>query len=447
MTLMSGSVAPLADSPSFTKLLTAFRNPLLGVLVGLVVTAVIQSSAASVGMLQALSQTGGITYGMAIPIIMGQNIGTCATAILSSIGVGRNARRVAVIHLLFNLIGTAVFAVVFYGIKALFELSFVEQYIDPVGIALCHTIFNVGTTLLLLPLSGKLVHIAERVIKTEDAPRVAFLDERLFDTPPVVVSKCNLYSVEMAKRSEESVTKAIQNLRHHDEEISKEIEEIEQEVDVYEDHLGTYLVRLSGKKLSSHDSKVVAKILHAIGNFERISDHALNLVESAREIMEKKVEMSEKAVRDLSCLEDAVMEILRMSTVAYEKMDRSLAERVEPLEQVIDLLTETIRMNHINRLQSGDCTIERGFVLADILNNYERISDHCSNIAVAVLEADTDMYDPHEYLRQSKTMENPRFREAYMEYRDKYGAELLDPDVSSAQSADFTLKINGQRVL
>ncbi|MBO5564772.1 MAG: Na/Pi cotransporter family protein [Lachnospiraceae bacterium] len=420
MLLMSGSVAPLADSPSFAKVLTVFRNPVLGILIGLVITAIIQSSAASVGMLQALSLSGNITFGMAVPIIMGQNIGTCATAILSSIGVGRNAKRVAAIHLLFNLIGTAVFAVAFFGAHALFDLSFVDRQINPAGIALCHTAFNVGTTILLLPLAGRLVKLAETIIKTEERPQVAFLDERLFGTPALVVAKCDSFSREMAQKAKDSVEKAIANIRAYSEDCSREIEEIEGEVDIYEDHLGTYLVRLSGKKLSAHDSKITAKVLHSIGNFERLSDHALNLVESAKEIHEKKIEMSEQAKKELTCLENAVLEIMGITAEAYETMNRKLAEKVEPLEQVIDLLTETIRMNHIDRLQSGDCTIERGFVLADILNNFERISDHCSNIAIAVLEADTDQYDPHEYLKQIRTMDNPRFKELFEEYREKY---------------------------
>ena len=424
MMLMSGSVAPLADSPAFLKLLTAFRNPLLGVLIGLVVTAVIQSSAASLGMLQALSLTGGITFGMAIPIIMGQNIGTCATAILSSIGVSKNAKRVAVIHLSFNLIGTAVFMTLYFVLNAIFRFSFVDTNITPMGIAFCHSLFNIATTALLLPFTKQLVGIATRLIKTEPVKQVAFLDERLFETPSVAVSECGRLAVEMAGLTRTSVEKAVDNLLHHTEENDAAIAELENEIDTYEDHLGSYLVRLSGKGLSESENRTVAKILHSIGNFERMSDHAMNLAEAAKEMSEKELLMSDEAVAELEHLQEAIREITGLTMDAYINMDVSLAEQVEPLEQVIDLLTETSRRNHIDRLQSGECTIERGFVLGDILNNYERISDHCSNIAVAVLEADQDTYDPHEYLKSIKTMDNPRFRELFTRYQEKYLPEV-----------------------
>ncbi len=424
MMLMSGSVAPLADSPAFLKLLTAFRNPLLGVLIGLVVTAVIQSSAASLGMLQALSLTGGITFGMAIPIIMGQNIGTCATAILSSIGVSKNAKRVAVIHLSFNLIGTAVFMTLYFVLNAIFRFSFVDTNITPMGIAFCHSLFNIATTALLLPFTKQLVGIATRLIKTEPVKQVAFLDERLFETPSVAVSECGRLAVAMAGLTRTSVEKAVDNLLHHTEENDAAIAELENEIDTYEDHLGSYLVRLSGKGLSESENRTVAKILHSIGNFERMSDHAMNLAEAAKEMSEKELLMSDEAVAELEHLQEAIREITGLTMDAYINMDVSLAEQVEPLEQVIDLLTETSRRNHIDRLQSGECTIERGFVLGDILNNYERISDHCSNIAVAVLEADQDTYDPHEYLKSIKTMDNPRFRELFTRYQEKYLPEV-----------------------
>ena len=420
MVLMSGSVAPLADSPAFASLLTAFRNPILGVLTGLVVTAAVQSSAASLGMLQALSMTGSITYGMAIPIIMGQNIGTCATAILSSIGVSRNAKRVAVIHLSFNLIGTAFFMTLYFILHAALDFAFVDQSITPVGIALCHSVFNVATTVLLLPFSKQLVAIASNTIKTEPAPKIAYLDERLFATPSVAVSECNKLSAEMADLAKESVEKATGMLLHYTEAEEKAVAELENTVDVYEDHLGSYLVKLSGRSLTARDNRCVSKILHTIGNFERISDHARNLAESSRETAEKQLTLSESAKAELQTLQNAVLEIVKLTTDAYETMDTALAERVEPLEQVIDLLVETIRLHHTDRLQSGECTIEKGFVLADILNNYERISDHCSNIAVAVLESSSDAYDPHEYLRQIKTMDNPRFKSLFTGYKEKY---------------------------
>ena len=420
MMLMSGSVAPLADSPAFASLLTAFNNPVLGILTGFVVTAVIQSSAASMGMLQALSLSSGITYGMAIPIIMGQNIGTCVTAVLSSIGVGSNAKKVSVIHLSFNLIGTAAFTLLFYALHFVFDFTFVAWRIDPAGIALCHSVFNIATTVMLLPCAGKLVALAEAVVKNEPETNAAFLDERLFETPSLAVNECNNLSVEMANMARTSVEQAIVNLHGYSDETSIAIGKLEKKVDQYEDRLGSYLVRLSQSALSVSDNRKTAKILHSIGNFERISDHAINLVFAAKEISEKNVEMSEAAAQELHVLESAVSEILRLTTEAYAKTDIALAEKVEPLEQVIDLLTDRIRLRHIDRLQAGVCTIERGFVFADILSNYERISDHCSNIAVAVLEADADVFDPHEYLRQIKTMDNPRFRELYTAYKEQY---------------------------
>ena len=424
MMLMSSSVAPLSDSPAFMKALTAFNNPILGVLVGLVVTAVIQSSAASIGMMQAISMTGGLTYGMAIPIIMGQNIGTCATALLSSIGVSRNAKRVSVIHLSFNIIGTVFFMILYFALHALLDFSFTDLPASPVGIALCHSIFNIATTALLLPFSRALVAIATRAIPTEAEKKVAFIDERLFGTPSIAIAECSRLSSEMAEHARNSVDLAIENLFTHTDKSAEAIAGLEDTVDVYEDHLGSYLVRLSGKELSSTDKRTASKILHSIGNFERISDHALNLVSSAQEMLEKKIVMSDGAVAELKNLGDAVKEIIALSTDAYASMDTSLAQKVEPLEQVIDLLTQDVRLHHVDRLQSGDCTIENGFVLADILNNYERISDHCSNIAVAVLEADLDLFDPHEYLRSVKSMENPAFKTLFTQYQEKYRFEV-----------------------
>ena len=420
MVLMSSSVAPLADSPAFAQILTAFKSPLLGVLAGLIVTAIIQSSAASLGMLQALSLTGGISFGMAIPIIMGQNIGTCATAILSSIGVSRNAKRVAVIHLSFNLIGTAFFMALYFALHAIFDFAFVDASITPVGIALCHSIFNIATTALLLPFSKQLVAIATKTIKTEPEPRIAYLDERLFATPSVAVAECNRLSVEMAHLATGAVKRALGCLEGCTEADRKPIKDQETTVDVYEDHLGSYLVNLSGRTLSDEERQSVSKMLHTIGNFERISDHAENLMNSAAEITDKKLVMSDAATRELRTLEGAIGEILDLTTTSYETMDTELARNVEPLEQVIDRLVEDIRSRHIARLQQGQCTIERGFVLADILNDCERVSDHCSNIAVAVLEADAEAFTPHEYLSEVKTMENPEFSSRYRTYREKY---------------------------
>lgn len=425
MILMSGSVSPLAESPSFSKVLTAFQNPLIGILIGLAVTAIIQSSAASVGMLQALSMSGGITYGMAIPIIMGQNIGTCATALLSSIGVNRNAKRVAVIHLSFNLIGTAVFLIGFYVLHVIIDFAFLDTNIKPAGIALCHTIFNVMTTALLLPFTGQLVKIAKRLVKVEEPVQVAYLDERLFEVPPVVVSKCSLFAKEMAEKTGEAVKKAIDSFALFSDEKADSIVNLEKEIDVYEDHLGAYLTKIAGTDLSDEDNRNVALILHSIGNFERISDHALNLLESVRELKDKKLLLSDQGQEELDSVGRAVSEIVDITINAYKNVDAALAEKIEPLEQVIDILTETIKINHIERLKRGECTVERGFVLSDVLNNYERISDHCSNIGVAVIGAETENYDSHEYLSKIKTMDNPRFKELFSQYREKYSVSQI----------------------
>ncbi|NLD10567.1 MAG: Na/Pi cotransporter family protein [Clostridiales bacterium] len=420
MQFMSNSVSPLADSPKFESILTAFNNPLLGVLTGLVVTAVIQSSAASIGMLQALSMTGGITCGMAIPIVMGQNIGTCATALISSIGVNKNAKRVAVIHILFNVIGTAVFMAVFYGLQAFIDFKFINDTISPVGIALFHTIFNVCTTALLLPFTQVLVRIAVKTIHTEPEREVAFLDERLLKTPTIAIRECNNQAVEMAHIAKNSMLKSMDILFSYSEEDSEAVHQMEGDVDIFEDHLGSYLVKLSANELSDHDTRQISKMLHTIGNFERISDHAVNVLSASKEIQEKSVVLSDTAHSELNVVAAALKEILDITIRAYDTDDIEMASRVEPLEQVIDGLTEAVKLNHINRLQKGECTIQNGFVLSDILTNYERVSDHCSNIAVAIIELAHDSFETHEYLNQLKSADDPEFKRLFEEYKNKY---------------------------
>jgi phosphate:Na+ symporter len=420
MTLMSNSMSPLADSPKFESMLTAFNNPLLGILTGLGVTAIIQSSAASIGMLQALSLTGGITCGMAIPIVMGQNIGTCATALISSIGVNRNAKRVAVIHILFNVIGTVVFMSVFYILHAFINFHFVNNTISPVGIAMFHSIFNICTTALLLPFTQVLVKIAVKTIHTEPEREVAFLDERLLKTPGVAIRECNNQTIEMAHIAKNSMIKAMDLLFDYSEDGEKAVREMEEDVDVFEDHLGSYLVKLSANELSDRATREISKMLHTIGNFERISDHAVNILSASREIKDKNVEMSEVAKKEIGVITEALKEIMDISIKAFDTSDVELAAKVEPLEQVIDGLTETIKLNHINRLQKGECTIKNGFVLSDILNNYERVSDHCSNIAVAIIELEKFSFDTHEYLNEVKSKDDSDFRRMYNEYKEKY---------------------------
>lgn len=421
MNFMSDSVSPLADSPEFTSMLTAFSNPILGIFTGLALTAIIQSSSASVGILQALSLTGSISYGMAIPIIMGQNIGTCVTALISSIGVSKNAKRVAVIHISFNILGTAVFMIfymiAFYG----FKLSFVEEAINPVSIAVVHSVFNITTTLLLLPFSKQLVKIAEGTIKTEPEQEVAFLDERLLNTPSIAVAECTQIAVEMGHISKESILDAMEILFHYDEKKAEKVKELESKVDIYEDRIGSYLVKLSAYDISDSDSKQISKMLQCIGDFERISDHAVNVMEAARELHDKKLDLSKEGRHELKTATAAIREILDLAVKSFDEDDLETAYHVEPLEEVMDNLVEEIRRNHINRLQAGECTIQQGFVLSDILTNYERVSDHCSNIGVAVIElANKDSFDAHEYLDRLKTMEDPAFKEAFKSYRKKY---------------------------
>ena len=423
MKFMSSAVSPLADMPEFASLLTAFRNPLLGVLVGALFTGIIQSSAASVGILQALALTGNISYGMAIPIIMGQNIGTCVTALISSIGVKRNAKKVAVIHVSFNLIGTVFFLALFYGLDALVHFSFTDMPIGAFEIAVVHSIFNVATTVLLLPFSKQLVRIANLVIrdkKGEEELPAKRLDERLLATPSVAVGESNAMTVDMMKTAHRTLLQALGLIEHYDEKTAEEILEEENRLDACEDELGTYLVRLASNKLSAEDSMLVSKMLHTIGDFERLGDHAVNLLCSVRELQEKKLSFSPAAQEDLTLLSSALTEILALTAEAYEKNDAEIAARVEPLEQTIDRLVERIKDKHVARLQNGECTIQLGFILADLLNNFERISDHCSNIAVSVIEIKHNTFDTHQYLNRVK-YGSREFTVQFEEYCEKYG--------------------------
>lgn len=419
MKFMSDSVSPLADDPRFETMMAHFTNPLLGILVGLGVTAVIQSSAASVGMLQALAMTGQITWGMAIPIIMGQNIGTCATALISSIGVNRNAKRVTVLHILFNVIGTVLFMAAYFIGYGFLNRVLLDKTINPVEIALFHSIFNITTTVILLPFTGKLVAISKRVIKTEDRS-VAFLDERLLNTSTVAVAECNRQTDEMGRMALRSLHMALELLSAWDEQKAQTVRDLEREVDEYEDHIGTFLVKVSALDLTEADSAEVSKMLHSITEFERISDHALNIVETAVEIHEKDVRFSEEGDTEVRVLVRALMEISSIAFQAYFDSDVEGAKAVEPLEEVIDKLTEKIKVHHVDRLQKGICTIANGFVLTDLMNDVERVSDHCSNLALGVIELADDAFDVHEYQEENLNMSNPEFRAKYQEYKAKY---------------------------
>ena len=404
MELMKDSVSPLADMPEFSSLLTAFNNPLLGVLVGAVFTGVIQSSAASVGILQALAMTGSITYGMAVPIIMGQNIGTCVTALISSIGVNRNAKRVSVIHISFNVIGTVVGLILFYGGNLLFHFPFMNAAVGAVGIAFCHTVFNVFTTLLLLPFSRQLEKLARRAISDETrSEQFAFLDPLLLRTPGVAISECASMTNQMGAVAHENLLDAVRQLSDYQEAREALITENEDKLDIYEDRLGDYLVKISQHGVSMSDIRTVSRLLHAIGDFERIGDHALNLQESARELHEKDLHFSDAAKEELEVLLTALNDIMALAFDSFAANDPMAAREVEPLEETIDQLIEEIKVRHIHRLQTGECTIQLGFVLNDLLTNFERVSDHCSNIAVCVIESQADDLDPHAYISRLKT--------------------------------------------
>lgn len=422
MNMMSVAMEPLSQMPEFTSLLTAFKNPLLAVLVGAVFTGIIQSSAASVAILQALSLTGGITYGMAIPIIMGQNIGTCVTALISSIGVSRNAKKVAVVHLSFNIIGTLICLIPFCIVDAIFNWTFTDTNITPIMIAIVHSIFNVITTMILLPFAKQLEWIANKIIPDTDKKEIpeVVLDERLLAFPSMAIKKSFDTVTDMCTLSNTAFIKAIGLLEKYDEKTAAEISDMENQIDHFEDQLGTYMMKISQIGISNEDSNNVAKILHTIDDFERIGDHAVNLVAVAKEIHEKKLIFSDKAAYEIAKVSEAITEILNITSKAFETNDLELAASVEPLEQVIDSLILETKRNHINRLQSGNCTIQLGFVLSDLLTNYERVSDHCSNIAVAIIECQHGTFDTHEYLDMIKSPGNKEFENQFNAYSRKF---------------------------
>ena len=429
MTTMSQAVAPLQDEAWFTNLFVRFSNPLLGVLVGAIVTGVIQSSSASVGILQALSSTGVITFGSAIPIIMGQNIGTCVTALLSSVGANKNARRAAMVHLYFNIIGVALFLTVFYGLNAVLHFTFVNDTVTAWGIAVVHSIFNLTATAVLLPFANVLEKLAIATIP-DDAQKESFalLDERLLNTPAMAVERARSATAEMAELARTGVIQAMSLTHKWDDALAQKVREEEEKVDHYEDALGTYLVKLSGREMSHADSQSVNTLLHTISDFERISDHSVNLLESAEEMHTKDVHFSNDAREELQVLEDAVQDTLNRTTDAFRKGDLHLAGKVEPLEQVVDELVRAIKARHIARLQAGSCSIEYGFILDDLLTNYERVCDHCSNVAVAQIEVAQDSFDTHAYLNDLKSGHDSKESEQFQRRLDRYRERYLFPD-------------------
>ena len=420
METMSGAVAGLREVPEFASILLMFSNPILGVLAGAVLTAIIQSSSASVGILQALASTGKVTCGTAIPIIMGQNIGTCVTAMISSVGANKNARRAAVVHLCFNIIGTGVWLTVFCLLNAFLKFSFTGNPVDQLGIAVVHTVFNLLCTALMLPASGLLEKLAYRLIpdrKTAEQPTE--LDERLLATPSIAVERSKVVSEAMATVSVHALRDAIGVLRNWDKDKAEKIRAAEAQADHYEDILGTYLVKVSAHELSDQDSNESAKLLRVIGDFERISDHAVNVLESAEEIREKGIRFTEEARREMRILTDAVGECLDLTLSAFLHDDPETAAQVEPLEQVVDQLKEQLRSRHILRLQRGECSIEAGFVWSDLLTNLERVADHCSNIAGCVIEMSHSSLDLHAYLSGVKAGSRS-FLDQYRLFARKY---------------------------
>ncbi|MBS7220151.1 MAG: Na/Pi cotransporter family protein [Christensenellales bacterium] len=426
MDTMSGAVKPLADVPEFTSLLTKFSNPILGLLIGAGVTAIIQSSSASVGILQALCVTGAIKFGNAIPIIMGQNIGTCITAIISSIGAGRDAKRAAAVHLYFNIIGTTIFMLAFYGLNAALDFTFLNDTISAATIASIHTTFNVVTTFILLPFGNVLEKLANKTIKEQKVPQTEFekellaLDARFLDSPGYAIMQCKNVTTKMAMLAKSAVYKALDLIENFDEKEAERVIEIENEVDEFEDKLGSYLVKISGKNLSTEEGHTTSMLLHSLNDFERISDHAVNILEAARELYDKGISFSDKGLNEIRVYSEAVKEILDITMKSFENMDKGIAVTVEPLEDVIDDLNIVIKEKHIKRLRTGECTTELGFILSDISTSFERVADHCSNIAIYVLQSDQEEMDPHNFLIQHGMAGNKEFQDRYIEYKNKY---------------------------
>ena len=420
MESMSDAVSGLREVPQFRQMMIAFQNPVLGVLAGAVLTAIIQSSSASVGILQALASTGQVSLGAAIPIIMGQNIGTCVTAMLSSVGTNKNARRAALVHLSFNVIGTVVWLAVFCLVRALFRPVLLDASASLFSIAVVHSAFNVLCTLLLLPMTGLLERLAHRLVPDGHTPdTVTEIDERLLATPPLALERCRAVAAEMAETSVAALKSSLACLLYYTPELAEEVREKEDKSDHYEDILSSYLVKLSSRKISESDSAEAAKLLKVIGDFERISDHAVNLVESAEEMKAKELEFTQSAKRELSVIISAVSEVLDLTQQAFEKDDAVLALRVEPLEQVIDDLKETLRTGHILRLQQGECSSVAGFVWSDILTNLERTSDHCSNVAGCIIDMSHHELHLHESQREFRNTSED-YRQNYLRYRNKY---------------------------
>ncbi|MCR4640109.1 Na/Pi cotransporter family protein [Ruminococcus sp.] len=435
MTLMSDAVSPLADSPKFQNVLTAFQNPILGVLVGAGFTGIIQSSAASVGILQAFSQTGALTYGMALPIIMGLNIGTCVTALISSIGVNKNAKRVACIHILIKILGTLILLPISMILESVIHLSIFDQTVGYVGIAVMHSIFNIATTIILLPFSKHIVNLSKIIIKDDAAEEesskktITGLDTILLKTPAVAVHTCISATNQMAELTRETILRSLELLKGYDEGACDLIIENEDIIDGYEDKINSFLIKLAKSSITGADSRSVSKMMHCVGNFERISDHAVNLVESVQEMHEKGIMFSDECLNEITVITDAIAENINKAFDSYVNSDLVTAHKVEPLEEVVDNLSTELKNRHIRRLQNDECTVELGYIFQDVLTNLERVSDHCSNIAGCLIETD-EKKTLHAYLHDVKENDET-FRNEYREYAEEYFRRLSGTSVNA----------------
>lgn len=424
MNSMSSATAGLAENETFCNILMMFSNPVLGVIAGAVLTAVLQSSSASIGILQSIAiSTGKVTYSVALPLLLGQNIGSCVTALISSVGANKPAKRVAFVHLYFNVIGTVVFLSIFYLLNAFISMPFMEESLNAVGIAVIHTGFNVLATALFLPFTKQLEKLACLTVRddsNDEKLTPMLLDERLLKTPSVAIEQCRNVCIRMARLTQETLKTSMEVVTTYDAKKCAEVIDNENAIDIFEDKIGSYILKISSKDLSENDSKIVSSMLHTIGDLERISDHAVNIVEAAEEMHSKKIKFSQQALRELPVIVNAVSEILDMSINAFVSGDVNLAKNVEPLEDVIDQLRSDLKTRHIERLRNGKCTIELGFILQDLLTNFERVSDHCSNIAVYLIQINDNSMDTHEYMNELKKLDRSEFMDEFNDYKNKY---------------------------
>ncbi len=426
MKLMSDSVSPLAGTPEFAALLTAFKNPLVALLISTVFTGIIQSSAATIGILQALCMSGVlISYNMAIPLICGLNIGTCMTSVLSSIGVNKEAKRVAVVHVSIKVIGTAIFMILYFGADTIFNFGFGEAYVNTFGIAAVHTIFNIFTTIILMPFTSQLVKMVNIMVKNDEKgeEHFSFIDSRLFNTPSLAIAECEEKAEEMANQVNLSLRSAMELMNFYDKKQAAEIEEAEDMLDMYEDKLSNSLMFISSKDITSFEGKQISGLMHAVNDLERMGDHAANIVELARNLSEKQLKFSSDGKREMTVLTEALSEIIDNTIRAFSEKNLELAVKIEPLEDVIDLLVDRIKANYINRLQNKASSLEAGFIFMDLLTNYERISDHCSNIAITIIELIQENVEAHEYMLNVKSSPDDDFIRRFEQYKAKYSLE------------------------